>query len=148
MRWFLLDRIVECTPGESIVGIKCFTRSEAFFQDHFPGYMLVPGVLQIEMMATTGGKAIKLKYPERFPILGSVKNAKFYRQVRPGDQCFIHVDIESVKEKYAIGQAQVKVDGKKVSSATIMYAMNDPGLLKQGHEDPVLRDWRRQQENG
>ena len=148
MRWFLLDRFVECTPGEKAVGIKCFTRSEEFFQDHFPGYMIVPGVLQIEMMAVTGGKAIRLKHPEHLPILGSVKNAKFYRQITPGDQCYIYSDIEKVTDKYAMAQARVEVDGKKMSSATIMYAMIDAGLIQSGHEDIVMAEWRRQQENG
>ena len=78
MRWFLIDRIVECDPGKSIIGVKVFSRSEIFFMDHFNGFPIVPGVLQIEMMATTGGKAIKLAEDSWLPVLGSVKKAKFY----------------------------------------------------------------------
>ena len=63
MRWYLVDRLVECVPGKSAIGIKSFSRSELFFMDHFPGFPIVPGVLQIEMMATTGARPSKLPRP-------------------------------------------------------------------------------------
>jgi 3-hydroxyacyl-[acyl-carrier-protein] dehydratase len=143
MRWYLIDRIVECVPGESIVGIKSFTRSEHFFQDHFHGFPIVPGVLQIEMMATTGGKAIKLKDNGILPILGSVKKAKFIGQIRPGDQCRIFVQIEKMAKSYAAAEARVEVDSKVVSRASIMYAILPAEVGDTTWVDPVMDEWRK-----
>jgi 3-hydroxyacyl-[acyl-carrier-protein] dehydratase len=143
MRWYLIDRIIECVPGESIVGIKAFTRSEHFFADHFHGFPIVPGVLQIEMMATTGGKAIKLKDNDILPILGSVKKAKFLGQIRPGDQCRIYVEIEKLAKTYACAEARVEVDGKIVSKASIMYAILPATVGDVSWVDPVMDEWRK-----
>ncbi len=143
MRWYLIDRIEECTPGESIVGVKCFTRSEQFFEDHFHGFPIVPGVLQIEMMATTGGKAIKLKNNQILPILGSVRKAKFIGHIRPGDQCRIYVQIEKLANSYASAEARVEVDGKVVSRASLMYAILPATVGDVTWIDPVMEEWRK-----
>lgn len=146
MRWCLIDRLVDCEPGVSALGIKVFSRSELFFMDHFHGFPIVPGVLQIEMMATTGGKAIKIAHPEWLPVLGSVKNAKFYRNIVPGDQCFIHVTVTRLKQTYSVVDAQVTVDGKKVSSAQIIYAILSAEVLDPNWIDPVIKEWRQRSE--
>jgi 3-hydroxyacyl-[acyl-carrier-protein] dehydratase len=145
MRWYLVDRLIECDPGKSAIGIKSFSRSELFFMDHFPGFPIVPGVLQIEMMATTGGKAIKLAQPNWLPILGQVKNAKFIKQVQPGDQCFIHITVTRLKESYSVVDAHVEVDGKKVSQAQIFYAILPATVMDANHVDPVIQDWKSRQ---
>lgn len=145
MRWYLVDRLIECDPGRSAVGIKTFSRSEVFFLDHFPGFPIVPGVLQIEMMATTGGKAIKLAQPNWLPILGQVKNAKFMRQVQPGDQCHIHVQVIRLKESYCVTEAYIEVDGLRVSQAQIFYAVLPATTMDTSHVDPVIQDWHRRQ---
>jgi 3-hydroxyacyl-[acyl-carrier-protein] dehydratase len=143
MRWYLIDQIIECVPGESIIGIKSFTRSEQFFADHFHGFPIVPGVLQIEMMATTGGKAIKLKDNDILPILGSVRKAKFMGQIRPGDQCRIYVQIEKLAKSYASAEARVEVDGKIVSKASLMYAILPADVADVAWVDPVMDEWRK-----
>lgn len=142
MRWYLVDRLLECEPGRSAVGIKTFSRSEVFFMDHFPGYPIVPGVLQIEMMANTGGKAIKLARPETLPVLGSVKNAKFYKQVQPGDQCRIYADVLSLKTSFAVVDARVEVDGVKVSQAQIFYGILSSKVIDPNYIDPVIQEWK------
>ncbi|MEZ4741439.1 MAG: 3-hydroxyacyl-ACP dehydratase FabZ family protein [Bdellovibrionota bacterium] len=141
MRWYLIDRILECTPGKQIVGLKSFTRSEMFFMDHFHGFPIVPGVLQIEMMATTGGKAIKLADNSILPILGSVKSAKFIHNIRPGDQCKIFVEIEKLAKSYALANGRVEVDDKTVSKATIMYGILPAETADTNWKDPVMSEW-------
>lgn len=141
MRWYLIDRILECTAGEKIVGLKSFTRSEMFFMDHFHGFPIVPGVLQIEMMATTGGKAIKLANDTILPVLGSVKKAKFIANIRPGDQCKIYVEIEKLAKTYALANGRVEVDGKTVSKATLMYGILPAATADTSWRDPVLAEW-------
>jgi 3-hydroxyacyl-[acyl-carrier-protein] dehydratase len=143
MRWYLIDRIEECDPGKSIVGIKSFTRSEMFFMDHFHGYPIVPGVLQIEMMATTGGKAIKLADNTILPVLGSVKKAKFVNQIRPGDQCHIKVEIDKLAKTYAMATGRVEVAGKLMSTAIIMYAILPGNLTDPNWVDPVIDEWNK-----
>ena len=89
LRWLLIDKIVNCEPGVSASGIKVFDPGEELFLDHFPGYPIVPGVLQIEMIAQLAGKCVALSRPGILPVLGTVKGAKFYAQIKPGETCQI-----------------------------------------------------------
>jgi 3-hydroxyacyl-[acyl-carrier-protein] dehydratase len=145
MRWQLLDRIVECEPGKTAVGIKCFSRSEIFFMDHFPGFPIVPGVLQIEMMAQMAGKCIAIGNPEILPVLGSVKNAKFYKNIIPGDQCFIRAQITKVARQYGMAEVQVEVEGIKVSSAEILFGFVPRKNLESNSFDAVTTEWLKRQ---
>lgn len=145
MRWLLIDKILECEPGESAMGTKCFSRSETFFMDHFPGMPIVPGVLQIEMMAQMAGKCIGLKVPEKLPVLGSVKNARFYRSIEPGDVCVIKAKIQKIAAQFALADAVVEVDGKKCSSATILFAYVPRSRLSSESFDGVVQEWKARQ---
>ncbi len=107
-------------PGKSALGVKCFSRSEFFFMDHFPGYPLVPGVLQIEMIAQLGGKCIMSANPGFLPVLTSVKSAKFRKAIEPGDRALIHVDV-TLRKAYSIASGWIEVEGKSVASAQVMY---------------------------
>lgn len=146
MLWYLIDRIVERPTEDSIVGVKCFTRSELFFQDHFHGHPVVPGVLQIEMIATTGGKAIKLNSPDVLPMLAKVSNAKFYRSIHPGDQCHIHVELVKVRKKYVEASGVVKVAGEKVCTADVMFTIQPAELADITWKDPVVAEWESRQQ--
>ncbi len=120
MRWLLVDKVLEMDPGKKALGVKCFSRSELFFMDHFPGYPLVPGVLQIEMIAQLGGKCIMSANPGFLPVLTSVKNAKFRKAIEPGDKALIHVDV-TLRKAYSIASGWIEVEGKSVASAQVMY---------------------------
>lgn len=142
MRWQLIDRIIECSPGKSILCVKCFAKNEEFFLDHFPGYPVVPGVLHIELIASAGAKLIKAQDRKIWPVLGSVKSAKFLHFIRPDDQCFIHAEVTQFRQSYAIVKGEIKVGEKKMSEALLMLpfipaeTVVDPNYI-----DPVLKEW-------
>ena len=121
MRWILVDKIVEMDPGKTAVGIRSFSRAEIFFMDHFPGFPIVPGVLQVEMIAQVGGKCIRAANPEILTVLSSVKSATFRKQIEPGDQAIIKVEV-TVRKSYSLAKGYIEVEGKKVAAAEVMYA--------------------------
>lgn len=143
MRWLLLDRIVDCTPGVTARGLKTFPRSDLLFLDHFPGFPLVPGVLQIEMIAQLAGKCIALANPGVLPVLGTVKSAKFYRNVGPGDPCLIQVRIERSTRDYAVASGEITVNGGKVAAAQVLFGMTARKKLTSEDFDEVSREWLR-----
>jgi 3-hydroxyacyl-[acyl-carrier-protein] dehydratase len=132
--WRLLDRLLSCEPGRSAVGEKTFSPDEPLFRDHFPGFPTVPGVLQIEMIATTGGKALKLAAPDRLPMLAAVKSAKFHRRIAPGERCVIRVEITQLHRERAAAEGTVEVDGRRAAQATLLYVLAEAPIAP----DPVL----------
>jgi beta-hydroxyacyl-ACP dehydratase FabZ len=94
--FLLVDRIREMVPNEYAVGIKNVTLNEPFFQGHFPHYRVMPGVLVIEAMAQVGG--ILLNYSDvaslhKLPLFTGIDRGKFRRQVVPGDQLLMRLEI-------------------------------------------------------
>ncbi|MFO7870880.1 MAG: 3-hydroxyacyl-ACP dehydratase FabZ [Kiritimatiellia bacterium] len=117
----LVDRIVECDDREHIVGIKNVTANEPFFQGHFPGAPIMPGVLQLEAMAQTGGILLVKQAGGggRIPYFMSIDRVKFRRVVKPGDQLRIEVDILNIRSKAARFRGKITVDGAAVSEAEL-----------------------------
>lgn len=138
MRWILLDRIVACNPGVDVHAQKTFPASTPLFEDHFPGYPIIPGVLQVEMMAHAGSRCINLTTPEQLAILGSIKSAKFYKPIGPDELCDIHVKIESIRSGYAIGRGEISVNGDRRSTAEIMFAMIPRSKVNMSHFERTL----------
>ena len=145
MRWQLIDRILECEPGVSAVGVKTFPRSDLIFMDHFPGFPIVPGVLQIEMIAQMAGKCAAMARPGILPVLGAVKSSKFYRNVAPGDRCIIKAKVEKIAQNYILGSGEIEVDGQKVSAASILFGIVDRGKTSSNDFDAVTQDWLNRQ---
>ncbi len=141
MRWFLIDRIIECEPGQSATGLKKFSPSDEFFQDHFPGMPIVPGVLQIEMIAQMAGKCIAMSLKDVLPVLGNVKGAKFYHNIRPDDQCQIKISVTKVAKSYSMAEGHIEVDGKKMSSASILFGHIPRQNLSSEDFDAVTQEW-------
>ena len=125
--FLLVDKIIECDESKRIVGIKNVTINEPFFQGHFPGVPVMPGVLQIEAMAQTGGILINriAKAGDRVPFFMSIDKAKFRRVVKPGDQLRIEIDIITHKTKVARFAGKVLVDGELASEAELMCMLAD-----------------------
>ena len=95
--FLLIDRAEDYRPGESIVGIKCVTFNEPFFQGHFPGNPVMPGVLIIEALAQTGAvlmsKSLDVDVEGKAIMFMSVDEARFRQPVRPGDVLRMHVEV-------------------------------------------------------
>ncbi|MDO8535602.1 MAG: 3-hydroxyacyl-ACP dehydratase FabZ [Candidatus Omnitrophota bacterium] len=127
--FLLVDRIIESTD-KRIVGLKNVTINEPFFQGHFPGHPIMPGVLILEAMAQVGGVGV-LSLSENAGKLAyflSIKEAKFRKPVVPGDQLMIEVEI--VKKKLSVMQvrATAKVSGEVVTEAEMMFAFVTPNV--------------------
>ena len=121
----LVDRIVDGEPGQWAKGIKCVTVNEPFFQGHFPQKHVMPGVLLIEAMAQVGGVAV-LALPEnrgKLAFLGRVKDARFKRQVVPGDVVEIECRLIRRRANIGVGECTATVNGETAVSAEITFAI-------------------------
>jgi len=121
----LIDRVSEIRDME-LVAIKNVTINEAYFQGHFPGNPVMPGVLQLEAMAQAAGVLMlkKVNADDKLAFFMSADKVKFRRAVKPGDQIRIEVKItKSRGDKIACAEAECKVDGKTVSSAELMFTI-------------------------
>ncbi len=122
--FLLVDRVLEVTPGESIVALKNVTFNEGHFTGHFPGYSVMPGVLIIEALAQAGGILAWVNGTEEerkaVPYLAAVEKARFKQPVRPGDQLMLKVRIARTRRSLWLFEARGEVDGKLVAEAEIM----------------------------
>ena len=138
-RWpfLLVDRISDCVPGRSARGIKCESANEPFFQGHFPGYKVMPGVLILEALAQVGAVAL-LSEPEnrgKLALFGGIKNARFKRQVRPGDVLELSCQLTARKGPVGFGTAEARVEGKLACRAELTFALTDRPDSPCGTED-------------
>ncbi len=126
--FLLVDRVIECDEKTTIVGLKNVTINEPFFQGHFPGQPIMPGVLQLEAMAQTAGILLRRLdgNPDGVPMFMSIDKVKFRRPVVPGDQLRIEIVITKLRRKMARFEARCVVDGKVVSQAEMMCMVASP----------------------
>jgi len=124
--FLLVDRIAELVPGEKIVGIKNVSINEPFFQGHFPGAPIMPGVLIVEAMAQTGGLLAIASTPEdqrgRLIYFMGIDKVRFRKPVIPGDQLVIEMTLIKHRARATKMGGVVTVDGKKVAEAELMAA--------------------------
>ena len=121
----LLDRITDYEPGQWAKGIKCVTVNEPFFCGHFPQKHVMPGVLLLEALAQVGAIAV-LALPEnrgKLAYFGGVKNARFKRQVVPGDVLELECVLTKQKGPVGIGAAKATVNGQTACVAELTFAI-------------------------
>jgi beta-hydroxyacyl-ACP dehydratase FabZ len=128
--FLLVDAIEEMEPKKRIVGIKNVTINEYFFQGHFPGKPVMPGVLIIESMAQIGGLLLLQEVEDRdrkVMYMAAIDNARFRRPVMPGDQLRVEVNVITFRGPFCKVQGHARVNGELAAEATLMCAMVDVG---------------------
>ena len=132
--FLLVDRIEEMERWKRIVGIKNVTMNENYFQGHFPGKPIMPGVLIIESMAQTGGLLLLKEVEDREKKLlyfVSIDNARFRRPVIPGDQLRIEMNVLAWRNGFCKLQGRASVNGELAAEATLMCKMVDLAEMEQ-----------------
>jgi 3-hydroxyacyl-[acyl-carrier-protein] dehydratase len=120
--FLLIDRVLEFEAGKRVVALKNVTINEEFFQGHFPGYPIMPGVLVVEAMAQAGGMLMTAAMPDRekkLVVFSGIERAKFRRPVTPGDQLRIEVDVIAMRSRAGRMEGKAYVDGKLACEATL-----------------------------
>lgn len=123
--FLLVDKIIEMEPGKSAKGIKCVSANEMQFMGHFPKLHVMPGVLIIEALAQTGACALLCEEENKGKIafFGGIKNARFRKQVVPGDVLELSCEIISRRGPVGVGKACATVDGKIAVTAELTFAI-------------------------
>jgi 3-hydroxyacyl-[acyl-carrier-protein] dehydratase len=129
MRWRLVDSIDSITLGESITGRVSFPPETEFFQDHFPGFPVVPGVILLESMAQLAGKLIgytvrKQRGDWPFPILSMANGVKFRKFVRPGEVVELEARFIELRDESAMMAVRAKVGGRVHAQAEEFFVFN------------------------
>ena len=126
--FLLVDRVIEIDPNKRIVGIKNVTINEPFFQGHFPGHPIMPGVLIVEAMAQVGGMLLMGTVPDpgsKVVYFTSLNNVKWRRPVKPGDQLRFELDLVQVRGMMCKMNGVAKVDGEIVCEAEMGAMVRD-----------------------
>ncbi|HZJ58313.1 MAG TPA: 3-hydroxyacyl-ACP dehydratase FabZ [Clostridia bacterium] len=125
--FLLVDRVLELVPGKSGKGIKNVTINEPFFAGHFPGAPIMPGVLIVEAMAQLGAMVV-LSLPEnrgKLAFFAGIDSMRFRRQVIPGDQLAMEVEITRMRGSIGKGNVKALVEGQVAAEGSIMFGLGD-----------------------
>jgi 3-hydroxyacyl-[acyl-carrier-protein] dehydratase len=133
MRWIFLDRITEIVAGERALGTKGTAASEDYFADHFPGFPVVPGVVQLEALAQLSGKLIEVTVYEQerrwvWPIISIIRKAKFRRFVKPGHIIELESELVALREESAITRVRARCEGKPTTDAEMVFVFSPEDL--------------------
>jgi 3-hydroxyacyl-[acyl-carrier-protein] dehydratase len=124
--FLLVDRVVELEPHKRVLAYKNVSSNEPFFQGHFPGHPVMPGVLVVEALAQAGGVLTQLSNQNtadgRLFYLVKIDNAKFSKMVLPGDRLDLEVSLKRVIRNIAIYSGVASVNGEQVACAEVVCA--------------------------
>lgn len=121
--FLLIDKVVDMEVGKWVKAQKCVTATEPWFTGHFPDHNVMPGVLMIEAMAQSGAVSILSmeEYSGKLAFFSGIKEAKFRRQVAPGDRLDIEVEIVKMRRNYGIGRGKITCDSQICVEAEISF---------------------------
>jgi 3-hydroxyacyl-[acyl-carrier-protein] dehydratase len=136
--FLFVDRILELEEGKSAVGIKNVTANEWFFQGHFPGNRVMPGVLIVEALAQVASVALLKNADSRgkTPLFGGIERMRFRRPVLPGDQLRLEFVLEKMRGPMGKGHVRATVDGKVAAEGTISFALVDMSAARGVDAEP------------
>lgn len=125
--FLLVDRMLEVIPAKSGIGIKNVSANEPFFQGHFPGMHIMPGVLIVEALAQVGAVVILTDpaFQKKKALFAGIKEAKFRRKVIPGDQLRMEVEITRMKSKFGVGLGKAYVNGELACESEFSFVIMD-----------------------
>jgi 3-hydroxyacyl-[acyl-carrier-protein] dehydratase len=133
--FLLVDQILELDPGQRAVGIKNVTANEPYFQGHFPGMAVMPGVLIIEAMAQVAGIMMLscAQYKGKIPFIAAIESARYYQPVVPGDALVIEATAVWVRSLVGKVDFVARVAGNIVVKGEMKFALKDapPGPAEQ-----------------
>lgn len=123
--FLLVDKIIEIEEGQRAIGIKNVTANEEFFNGHFPEFPVMPGVLIVEALAQVGAVAMLKKEENkgRLAFFTGIDNCRFKKQVIPGDQLRLEVEMTRVRGSIGKGKGVATVDGVLVCELEMMFAL-------------------------
>jgi len=130
--FLLVDKVDKLEPGVRAVGIKNVTQNEPFFQGHFPGYPVMPGVLIIEALAQVGAVGVMAggEHADKLALFAGIDGVRFRRQVVPGDVLTMEVEIARLKGRVGRGTGRASVGGERVCEAQLMFAFAEMGEVE------------------
>lgn len=132
--FILIDRVLDLKKGKSLIGIKNVTCNEPFFQGHFPGLKVMPGVLVVEALAQAGGILLHYSIPDpknKFVLLSKIDKTKFRKPVVPGDQLRLEVEFIKIRSKFchikgkAYVDSEIAVEGEIMASVLNLEELNE-----------------------
>lgn len=125
--FLLVDRVLELEAGVRALAEKQVSINEPFFQGHFPGYPIMPGVLIVEALAQTGAVALLSlpEYRERLAFFAGIEKLRFRRPVHPGDTLQLDVRMEKIRRGIGKGTGRASVAGQLVCEGEILFALGD-----------------------
>lgn len=123
--FLLVDRITECVPGKYCKGYKNLTANEEFFQGHFPGNPVMPGVLQLEALAQLGAGILMTlpEYKGKLVVYAGIDKARFKAMVKPGDRLDMEIELVKIKGPVIKATGKAYVDGKLALDADLMFSV-------------------------
>ncbi|HHW00342.1 MAG TPA: 3-hydroxyacyl-ACP dehydratase FabZ [Clostridiaceae bacterium] len=125
--FLLVDKVLEVEPGKRVVAVKNVTVNEPFFQGHFPGNPIMPGVLIVEALAQASGIAVAMmeEGKNKLGVFAAIDSMKFKKQIVPGDVLMLEGEIISYRMGVAKAKVKATVDGTLAAEGEIKFAMVD-----------------------